>query len=531
MGYWFANWAPYDHYISIKIATDDITRYGMIAWAILLWIVFSSFAPIRGWYYEFFVIQHIVSFSAFLAIVWLHIPAGASSPRYWVYICIALVSFDRLVRILRVLWINLSLFRPGKCQNGQKASLLSCQAEFTPMGHDTTRITIKDPPISWKPGQFVFFSCHSLVPLQSHPFTIASIPEDGKLECLVKSNKGATRSFFRHATKKGQLPSSTEDAIVAKGEFSIIEGPYGNSRPLRQFDSIVLFAGGTGATFTMPLMRDLVASWKAAWKDRQRSRSSTPNHKESVTRYIHFVWVVKSRTQLDWFPNQLTQTICDVQELKDTGADVVVNISVYVTCDNTFTTGHKDVVESLLQSSNNKHGIVEDISTVVEKEDEKAFGKVEEREVEEIRADQVSESVEVRKGDRGPDGTCSCQRTVDHEDATSSIICTCNASKSQTPSIVEASSITSSASSDDGHAKKPWPLHPDIFVFGGRPHPRSIIRDTLEQAYGESAVVVCGPTGLVDDVRLSTISLSNGRAVHKGTGAQGICLITEHFGY
>lgn len=74
-------------------------------------------------------------------------------------------------------------------------------------------------------------------------------------------------------------------------------------------------------------------------------------------------------------------------------------------------------------------------------------------------------------------------------------------------------------------------LHPSICVFSGRPQPRNIIRKTLEQALGETAVVVCGPKGLVREVRNSVVGLSDERAVHKGTGAQGVYLHTEYFGY
>jgi hypothetical protein len=71
-------------------------------------------------------------------------------------------------------------------------------------------------------------------------------------------------------------------------------------------------------------------------------------------------------------------------------------------------------------------------------------------------------------------------------------------------------------------------IHPTI--VSGRPMPRTIIRKVLEKAEGESAVVVCGPRGLADDVRRSVVSLSDERAVHKGTGAQGIYLHVENFG-
>jgi hypothetical protein len=67
--------------------------------------------------------------------------------------------------------------------------------------------------------------------------------------------------------------------------------------------------------------------------------------------------------------------------------------------------------------------------------------------------------------------------------------------------------------------------------LSGRPYPRTIIRKVLEKAEGESAVVVCGPRGLADDVRRSVVYLSDERAVHKGTGAQGIYLHVENFGW
>ncbi|KAI9711009.1 MAG: hypothetical protein M1820_002447 [Bogoriella megaspora] len=530
MGYWFADWAPYD-YISVKIATDDITKHGMIAWAILLWIVFSSMTPIRGWCYEFFVVQHIISFAAFLAIVWLHVPATSTGPRYWVYICIGLAALDRLIRWVRTLWINLAIFHPRQLKNADKPSLLSCQAELIPLTHDTTKITIKNPPISWRPGQYVYLSCHSIVPLQSHPFTIASLPEDGKMEFLIKSKKGATQRFFRHTSKKGILPTTTADIKATLGKVSAIEGPYGNTRPLRQFDSVLFFAGSTGATFTMPLMRDLVASWRR--KESKRPGSLLNSPEGTVTRNIRFVWIVKSRGQLEWFSSQLTKVIQDVERLREEGADVMIDISIYVTCDPIFTEEHQEAVKSHSHVDSPKHGVVEEIASDDEKADEKLGEKVEQREVKEVGSETSSATErQETKGGCGPNGTCCCRATVEDEDAITSAICCCNTSKSQPSSTTQGSTAVSRSSSESKIAqKKPLLVHPTISVLGGRPQPRNIMRKTLEQAYGESAVVVCGPKGLIDDVRMSTVSLSDERAVHKGTGAQGICLITESFGF
>ena len=197
MGYFFSAWAPYD-YIGYQLKNNRIVWKGLAAWCTLVWIVFSSMTPIRGWCYELFIIQHLISFALLLAFVYIHTPVEMNA---YVWIPVALFFFDRVFRALRVAYANISLFHPSQKRQGHTEGILACKAEFTPLPHNTTRIIIKNPPISWSPGQHMFLSCHSIVPLQSHPFTVASIPEDGHMEFLVKAENGGTKRFFRHAEK------------------------------------------------------------------------------------------------------------------------------------------------------------------------------------------------------------------------------------------------------------------------------------------------------------------------------------------
>lgn len=199
MGYFFSSWAAYD-YIGVQLTTNKIVWKGLASWCTLLWIVFSSVAPIRGWNYELFVLQHLASFALLITFVYLHVPSSAGMTTY-IWLPIGFFFFDRTVRALRALYANVSFFHPAQKRQGQMNSLWACRAEFTPLPHDTTRVVIKSPPISWTPGQHVFLSCHSIAPLQSHPFTIASIPSDGRMEFLIKAQKGGTKRIFRHAEK------------------------------------------------------------------------------------------------------------------------------------------------------------------------------------------------------------------------------------------------------------------------------------------------------------------------------------------
>jgi NAD(P)H-flavin reductase len=62
-----------------------------------------------------------------------------------------------------------------------------------------------------------------------------------------------------------------------------------------------------------------------------------------------------------------------------------------------------------------------------------------------------------------------------------------------------------------------------------RPDIAAFIRVPVEATGGETCVAVCGGKSLVANVRNSVASLSDERAVHKGTGAQGIRLHVEEY--
>lgn len=59
----------------------------------------------------------------------------------------------------------------------------------------------------------------------------------------------------------------------------------------------------------------------------------------------------------------------------------------------------------------------------------------------------------------------------------------------------------------------------------------AFIRRTVEMTGGETSIAVCGGKSLVARVRNSVAKLSDERAVHKGTGAQGIHLHVEEYAF
>lgn len=525
MGFWFVGWARYD-YILHKMKEDKLTQRGFSAWCILLWIVLSSFAPIRRWNYEFFVVQHLITFAGFIAAVYLHVPAEV---KMWVWIPIGLVIFDRLVRALLVLYANLSVFHPKRYREG----FWACKATFEPLGSNMTRIVISNPPINWSVGQHVLLSCHSIAPFQSHPFTIASIPQDGTMEFLVKSKSGGTKRFFKHAQKHFGLPLTQTSASASHTAAVVIEGPYGAIRPLRQFDSLFLIAGSSGATFTVPLMRDLVASWKAA--DSKKSQSILRDPPGAVTRYIRFIWVIKSRDQLAWFSVQLATVAQDVEQLRTDGYDFDIGMSIYITCDEDLRVGFKEKNKSALSAQRqNEPG------EQLQKPQKSKLAAHMNSEIEKVVNDHISVHSTPSRSDieqdqevaDKPRKSCCCTITVENEaEASPSGDCHCADTHEAKGSISSSNFSTESLVVLGPPKAAGQPIHPSIKTLSGRPQPISLLRKVAEQALGETAVVVCGPQGLVDDVRLSVVALSDERAVHKGSGAQGIYLHAEAFDY
>jgi predicted ferric reductase len=505
MGYFFTSWARYD-YIGWKLQNDPLAWKGLAAWSTLIWIVFSSATPIRGWCYEFFVVQHLVSFAVLIGFVYVHIPIVR---RGWVVAPIVLFFLDRTLRALRALYANVSLFHPKQRQQGQMKSFLACKAEFTPLPHNTTRVIIRNPPISWTPGQHMFLSCHSVVPLQSHPFTVASIPEDGVMEFLIKSESGGTRRFFRHAEKT----HSQSDASI-QGKTVTIEGPYGCIRPLRQFDSVVLFAGSTGATFTLPLLRDIVQGWRENTTPTTTKRSPVSflgRQPCAATRHVRFVWVVKSRAQLSWFSAHLSSISTEVEKLQDTLRDIKLELSVYITCDESLTEEHNSLLSPITAANHDAktpkqadHGAVQYRGRTASG-DEALLPSKEKGNMHELTSTASNTSQPVKP--------CCCRAPVS-DTAPSSPTQSCHCATSRPTSTTSLKS-------------------PNAFlsIYTGRPSTSAIIRRMLESALGESAVVVCGPRSLVADVQRDVVALSDERAVHKGTGAQGVWVHAESFGY
>ncbi|CAI5004241.1 CPS_HP_G0129170.mRNA.1.CDS.1 [Saccharomyces cerevisiae] len=195
-------------------------QFGVAALCIVGVIVFFSLAMFRKFFYEAFLFLHIVLGALFFYTCWEHVVELSGIE--WIYAAIAIWTIDRLIRIVRVSYFGFP-----------KASLQL-------IGDDIIRVTVKRPVRLWKakPGQYVFVSfLHPLYFWQSHPFTVLdSIIKDGELTIILKEKKGVTRLVKKYVCRNGGKASMR----------LAIEGPYGSSSPVNNYDNVLLLTGGTG---------------------------------------------------------------------------------------------------------------------------------------------------------------------------------------------------------------------------------------------------------------------------------------------
>jgi predicted ferric reductase len=444
-GFFWREWSIY-HVVESELVIMPMVKYGLSAYFVLMWIVISSFAPIRGLRYEFFVVQHIISFIALITLIMLHVPSYA---KVYVWIPVGIYGFDRIVRTGRMIYRNLSVFHRSS------TGLWSCKAHITALPGHATRITIENPPLrSWSPGQHVFLTFPSISPLQSHPFTIASSPlsATGELSFVVRAHAGFSRRLYNQAISL--LPTSSQPA-KEKSLIVILDGPYGCPPNFRQYDNLVLIAGSTGVTFIIPILLHVLQSLEY-----------------SCVRRIEFVWIVKSGSNFEWFSKEIAQSLDFAEQRR-----IQLEITCCVTCDPTYTTNFPI-----------RHPF--------------------------------------RKSSRAC--TCGWQENLADTDPSATV-------RQSTDEKVEQISIKSDSSSGQGlyqcNCSSGAEEENAVCITTGRPDLRAILERNLRSAIGETGVAVCGSQGLMTRTRNVVAELSDERGAEKGTGAYGVAMFGEGFGW
>ena len=439
--FFWAEWVRAD-FVTLELAMMPVVKYGLGAWAVLVWTFFTSLAPLRRVAYEFFVLQHIVSGAVFLWLLYVHVPSYA---QYNIWLAIGAFTFDRLLRFSLLLYRNFR-FNNRKC-NGTRR--VGHQVELTAACGEITVVTVKDVHFPWKPGQHLYLWIPFLGPLESHPFTIASphkTPDQchcNEIQFAIRAQSGFSRRIHRYATKTQGKSSNSLTGFIT--------GPYGTPLVWEAYESLILISASTGASFTLPILESILSCQTTI-----------------CTQRICFLLVVRNRSHVDFYVQRLSAAISRAETL---GIELNVEIAI---------TGGTNS----LQISEHEIADHEELSEV-EKE------KMEESEI---------------------------ITPVDSRSTSGSNL-----------SSLYKTLLASNSGCDNGETESsPTPPRHIVYSYS-RPDIKAFIRRPVEATGGETSVAVCGGKSLVATIRNAVASLSDERAVHKGTGAQGIHLHVEEY--
>ncbi|KAM0708948.1 hypothetical protein Q7P35_002984 [Cladosporium inversicolor] len=431
--FFYQEWVEAD-FVKLQLKMMPMVKYGFGAWGVITWMVLSSFGLFRTASYELFVAQHIVAAAVLLWLVFIHVPTYA---RYNVWMCVSFLAFDWGCRIIHGLLRNTHILS----KFSSKTPGYSASTELLP--GDMVRLTLHKIDFTWNAGQHVYISVPTLRPFEVHPFTIANTSKveapagERNLQVLIKAHGGFSRSLQKAATK---------DAQNARTRRVFLLGPWGIPPDILHYETVVMIACASGASFIVPLLENLVT-------------------KQGCVQRVQLHWIVRSQAYIAWFDEELRAIAATAHS-----ASMQLHITIHVT---QSPASDSDSDSSPPQSSS------------------QAF-----------RPEFTTESSS--KTSR----SVSLEGAFAEKDEKTNI----------TPKTHEKEHLLTQRPST-------------TILSGSRPTVESMIRPPVEAAVGETAVVTCGGAEITAQARTFVARLSDERAVHKGTGAQGIYLFTETYGW
>lgn len=242
----------------------------------------TAITPVRKWSYRVFYITHVTLATALLPLLFFHV----SHIRIYLYEAASIYAVNVGLRILTTLTVSANL-NPIPNTN-----LLELSVPFS----NNLSLGLR----RYQPAQYAYISLPghpASRAIHSNPFTLASLPSVDK----------GLRFYAR------VLDGNTSKLALNGGSRTLsIEGPLGpitHADTLLRHDRVLFVAGGVGATFIVPLYRQLLADLSPSAGSSRRQR-------------VKFVWVAKAVEDVGWaFPSG------DASERED----LVERLAVFVT--------------------------------------------------------------------------------------------------------------------------------------------------------------------------------------------------------
>lgn len=241
--------------------------YGYGVAAMFFMAIMIAFASLRNRFYGVFHFIHIIcAFAGLMCSIYHLDHIGYKEP---LYIAFAIWAVDWFLRIARVTIFNFRTIFPPL-----PGSHRSSYASVKVFNGEIARLSIR-LPVKWPfyPGQYVYLYPHRYWFINGHPFSVVSATPNGDgMVLLVKARDGMTKKLCKGLIDRGCSETTSVTIPVT------VEGPYGVSAPVFNYDEGLLIAGGIGITGILGYVEKM-------------NRNGSGKHKK----HIHLVWIAHSR--------------------------------------------------------------------------------------------------------------------------------------------------------------------------------------------------------------------------------------------
>ncbi|KAJ6458581.1 iron reductase [Mycena vitilis] len=339
---------------ALPILTQQKEASGVAALAALCVLVLTSVGAVRRRAYGVFLGVHYLTFPAFFITICYH--TLYASP--WIFPPLAFYAADVLVRVLRWRVVvgrvegrdgGLALIHIPTAYKGWRAGQhvqvramiggraweshplsVCCAPEGVgcmrgPDGAPIGMLLAARACGDWSRALHQF----ALTPDTLDDFDLDAKVADADEDEDLEAGKGETHDGITHEkrvaeTARVAVAADDEDSLPGRDAHFILEGPYGGPT-LRagDYERVLLFAGGSGATFTLGVLDELVGRCvRLGRRDGEK------------TRRVVWCWCVRSFGAINWFAPYLMQ-IATMAARPDSGIDLRIRIFVTCLCDPT----------------------------------------------------------------------------------------------------------------------------------------------------------------------------------------------------
>ncbi|CAR25487.1 ZYRO0A01078p [Zygosaccharomyces rouxii] len=234
-------------------------RWGSVAIICGVIMVVQSLPFLRRSWYEIFLYGHIILALFFLIGVCIHLTVLGYGQ--YAYAAASVWAFDRCIRLIRL-----------GCFGIRYANVsITDEKHLLVIIDDSAQVWDKKP----KPGAFgyLYFLTGPFSWFQSHPFSVITIENSNSIAFQVTVKNGLTKRLYNDLISKADQTSRMK---------IMLEGFYGEYKPVRGYDQVMMFSSGAGAISPLEYLKEVV----------DHNSNTNSNQEHHNVKYVKFYWMV-----------------------------------------------------------------------------------------------------------------------------------------------------------------------------------------------------------------------------------------------